>query len=85
MLFRSSGARDNWELSVLRATSVVKIILKGSNIDPNRITASGKGQFLPIDPANTSEARKKNRRTEVILSPKLDDLLKLLEQISNSK
>ena len=80
-----SGAKDNWELSVLRATSVVKIILKGSNIDPNRITASGKGQFLPIDPANTSEARKKNRRTEVILSPKLDDLLKLLEQISSAK
>lgn len=80
-----SGARDNWELSVLRATAVVKIILNGSTIDPNRLTASGKGQFQPIDPANTSEARKKNRRTEVILTPKLDDLLKILEQISSAK
>lgn len=77
-----SGAKDNWELSVLRATSVVKIILKDSKIDPLRITASGKGPYQPIDPAGTAEARKKNRRTEVILTPKLDDLLKVLEQIN---
>jgi chemotaxis protein MotB len=81
----ASGARDNWELSVLRATSVVKIILSKSTIDPNRLTASGRGPFQPIDPANTAEARKKNRRTEVILTPKLDDLLKVLEQIGSSK
>ncbi|MFM7726311.1 MAG: flagellar motor protein MotB, partial [Flavobacteriales bacterium] len=54
-----SGARDNWELSVLRATSVVKIILKGNNIDPLRITACGKGPYQPIDPGNTAEAKKK--------------------------
>lgn len=78
----ASGARDNWELSVLRATSIVKIMLKGSSIDPIRITASGKGPYAPIDPANTTEARRKNRRTEIILTPKLDDLLKVLEQIN---
>jgi chemotaxis protein MotB len=80
-----SGARDNWELSVLRATSVVKIILNDKAIDPTRLTASGRGPFRPVDSANTTEARKKNRRTEIILSPKLDDLAKLLGQFGDSK
>ena len=75
-----SGARDNWELSVLRATSVAKIILSNNSIEPVRITASGRGSYKPVDPASTTEARKKNRRTEIILSPKLDELAKLLEQ-----
>ncbi len=75
-----SGARDNWELSVLRATSVVKIIVSDKNIEPSRLTATGRGPYHPIDASNTSEARKKNRRTEIILSPKLDELAKLLEQ-----
>jgi chemotaxis protein MotB len=77
-----SGARDNWELSVLRATSVVKIILANNSVDPTRLTASGRGPFKPIDTASTSDARKKNRRTEIILSPKLDELSKLLNQFS---
>ena len=76
-----SGAKDNWELSVLRATSVVKIILNNKSIDPLRLSASGRGPFKPIDPAGTADARKKNRRTEIILSPKLDELTKLLNQI----
>jgi chemotaxis protein MotB len=74
-----SGAKDNWELSVLRATSVTKIILKGSSIEASRITAAGRGPYFPLDPSKTVEARKKNRRTEIILSPKLDELLKVLE------
>jgi chemotaxis protein MotB len=77
-----SGAKDNWELSVLRATSVAKIILKGSKIEPSRLTASGKGPYQPLDPAGTKEAREKNRRTEIILTPKLDDLFKMLDQIN---
>lgn len=77
-----SGAKDNWELSVLRATSVVQIILKDKAIEPNRLTAAGRGSFKPVDPASTAEARKKNRRTEIILSPKLDELAKLLEQFN---
>lgn len=76
-----SGAKDNWQLSVLRATSVVKIILNNNSIEPSRLTASGRGPFKPIDPAGTVDARKKNRRTEIILSPKLDELTKLLNQI----
>lgn len=73
-----SGAKDNWELSVLRATAVAKILLKDNTIEPTRIVASGKGPYFPIDPANTAEARRKNRRTEIILSPKLDELMKVL-------
>lgn len=75
----SGQIKDNWDLSVMRATSVVKIIMGGSSIDPKRITAAGRGEFFPLDPGKNSEARKKNRRTEVILTPKLDELFKVLE------
>lgn len=71
--------KDNWDLSVMRSTSVTKILLQGTSIDPKRITAAGRGEYFPIDPKKTSEARKKNRRTEIILTPKLDDLFKVLE------
>lgn len=71
--------KDNWDLSVMRATSVTKIILQNSKTEPTRITSAGRGEFFPLDPAKTPEARKKNRRTEIILTPKLDELLKVLE------
>jgi|ERR1019366_2120494 chemotaxis protein MotB len=71
--------KDNWDLSVMRATSIVKIMLKNSNIDSKRLTAAGRGEYSPIDSAKTAEARKKNRRTEIILTPKLDELFKVLE------
>ncbi len=70
--------KDNWDLSVIRATSVTKIILQNSKTDPTRITSAGRGEFFPLDGAKTPEARKKNRRTEIILTPKLDELLKVL-------
>ncbi len=70
---------DNWDLSVKRATSIVRIITSSSTIDPQRLTASGRGEYVPIDPAKTKEARQKNRRTEIILTPKLDELFELLE------
>lgn len=71
--------KDNWDLSVMRATSVTKILLQSAKIEPQRIMAAGRGEFFPIDPAKTPEARKKNRRTEIILTPKLDELLKVLD------
>jgi chemotaxis protein MotB len=71
--------RDNWDLSVVRATAIVRILLKHGNIDPRRLTAAGKGEFLPLDAANTAEARRKNRRTEIILTPRLDELFQILE------
>ena len=76
---KGSSIKDNWDLSVLRATSIVRILLDGSRIDPTRLTAAGHGEFLPVDPADTPEARRKNRRTEIILTPKLDELFKILE------
>ncbi len=71
--------KDNWDLSVMRATSVVKILLRDSRIDPRRLTAAGHGEYMPVDPAKTPEARAKNRRTEIILTPKLDELFRILE------
>ncbi|MDR1458961.1 MAG: OmpA family protein [Bacteroidales bacterium] len=71
--------RDNWDLSVMRATTIVKTILKYGDIDPHRLTASGRGEYVPLDTADTKEARAKNRRTEIILTPKLDALFEILE------
>ncbi|MFH1004760.1 MAG: OmpA family protein [Bacteroidota bacterium] len=71
--------KDNWDLSAVRATSVVKIITQNSTTNPKRLTAAGRGEFFPIDDSKTKEARSKNRRTEIILTPKLDELLKVLE------
>ena len=76
---KGSSIKDNWDLSVLRATSIVRILLDAADIDPRRITAAGRGEYLPVDPAKTPEARRKNRRTEIILSPNLDELFKILE------
>ncbi len=75
----SGGAiKDNWDLSVLRATSVVRILTKDANIDPTRITPAGRGPYLPVDNGNSADARRKNRRIEIILSPKLDELFKVI-------
>ncbi len=76
---KGSSIRDNWDLSVMRATSIVRILLDGSGIDPVRLTVAGRGEYLPVDPASTSEARRKNRRTEIILSPDLSEIFKILE------
>jgi len=70
---------DNWDLSVKRSTTVVRALLDKTGVDPKQIMAAGRGEFLPIDEENTSEARSRNRRTEIILTPKLDELLELLE------
>jgi chemotaxis protein MotB len=76
---KGSSIKDNWDLSVMRATAVVRILIDGSRIDPVRLTAAGRSEFLPVDRGNTPEARTKNRRTEIILTPKLDELFKILE------
>ncbi len=78
-LSSSASMQDNWDLSVKRATSIVRILLDGNNIAPERLTAAGRGQYIPVDAANTPEARQKNRRTEIILTPKLDELYQMLE------
>lgn len=71
--------KDNWDLSVMRATAVTKIILNNTKIQPGRITASGRGEFVPLDAAKTPEARRKNRRTEIILTPDLSAVLEIIQ------
>jgi chemotaxis protein MotB len=75
----NSNLQDNWDLSVKRATSIVRILLTNTIIDPKRLIAAGRGEFVPVDPRKTADARQKNRRTEIILTPRLDELLKILE------
>ncbi|MBK6829941.1 MAG: OmpA family protein [Flavobacteriales bacterium] len=71
-----STYKDNWDLSVMRATSVERILQESSAIDPTRITAAGRGEYIPLDAADKA----KNRRIEVILSPDLQELYKLVKE-----
>jgi chemotaxis protein MotB len=70
--------KDNWDLSVLRATAITHILTKGG-LSPNQITASGKGEYSPLVANSSSENKAKNRRTEIIITPNLDELFKILE------
>lgn len=79
--YKGSGAlKDNWDLSVKRATSIVRILSLNKGIDPQRMTVAGRSKYLPIGTNATAEGRSKNRRTEIILTPKLDELFKILGQ-----
>jgi len=75
----SGQIKDNWDLSAMRATAIVKILTTNSKINPNRLTAAGRGEYVPVDNNATKEGRAKNRRTEIILTPKMDELFKVLE------
>lgn len=75
---KSPTIKDNLDLSVLRATSIARILTSKGAVDPKRVMSAGRGEHFPIDPADTPEARAKNRRTEIILTPKLDELLSIL-------
>ena len=68
----------NWDLSTKRATAIVNILRENNNINPENLTAAGRGEFAPIATNDTPEGKAKNRRIEVILTPKLDELSKLL-------
>jgi len=71
--------KDNWDLSVMRATNVVKVLTKNPSLNPLQLTAAGRAEFVPIASNETKEGRSSNRRIEMILSPNLDDLFDLLE------
>lgn len=70
--------KDNWDLSVMRATAIAKILLENKEVNPAQIAASGRGEYMPIASNDDAEGRVKNRRTEIILTPKLDELFQLL-------
>jgi chemotaxis protein MotB len=71
--------KDNWDLSVLRATSVVRFLTDTEKIENNRITATGKGEYQPIEEGAGADIRSRNRRIEIVLSPKLDELYNLIK------
>ena len=72
---------DNWDLSTKRATSIVQILRENSGIDPFNLTAAGRGEYAPVTTNATTEGKAKNRRIEVILTPKLDEINQLLNEM----
>jgi chemotaxis protein MotB len=75
---KSQYMSDNWDLSVMRATSITKILTR-AGVSPNQITASGRGEHVPLAPNDSPANKQKNRRTEIIITPDLDELFKILE------
>ncbi len=71
--------KDNWDLSVKRSTAIIRILLDNKAIDGHRLTAAGRSKYCPLDKNNSSVARARNRRTEIILTPKLDEVFKILD------
>ena len=76
--FQTACLDDNWDLSVKRATSVIRILHKEYNMSPSRMNAAGRGEFLPVASNDTDEGRALNRRTRIIILPQLDQFFKLL-------
>jgi chemotaxis protein MotB len=75
---KSQYMNDNWDLSVMRATSITKILTK-AGVSPSQVTASGKGEYSPLASNDSPQNKQKNRRTEIIITPNLDELFKILE------
>lgn len=79
--YNGSGAlKDNWDLSTKRATEVLKLLIKNSNINPKNLTAAGRGEFAPVASNSSRNGKAKNRRIEVVLTPKFDEISKLLKE-----
>ena len=72
--------KDNWDLSTKRATSIVRLLLENKNIAPSRVSACGRSEYVPLAPNDKAEDRAKNRRTEIILTPDLDELFQAINQ-----
>ncbi|MGM0635369.1 MAG: OmpA family protein [Bacteroidota bacterium] len=80
--YRGSGQiSSNWDLSTKRATEVLKLLLNNNEIDPQNLTAAGKGEHAPVAPNDSAEGKAKNRRIEVVLTPKLDEISNMLNDI----
>jgi chemotaxis protein MotB len=74
----SEKIKDNWDLSVLRATSIVRILTVEGTLDATRVTATGRGDSQPVATNDTPEGRALNRRTEIILTPRLEKILEII-------
>jgi chemotaxis protein MotB len=79
----TAGMQDNWDLSALRATEIARLLTTGG-VQPERVTASGRSQYVPVAANDSPQNKAMNRRTEIILTPKLDELFKILDTNSNS-
>jgi chemotaxis protein MotB len=72
--------RNNWDLSCLRASSVVQYLQNNYGVDPKRLTAGGRGEYNPLASNNTEVGKQRNRRTQIIITPKLDEFMELIDQ-----
>lgn len=77
----NTAVKDNWDLSVMRATSIVKILTSTKGVNPMRITAAGRSEYLPLVTNDSPEGKAKNRRTEIIITPDLDKIVKVLGEV----
>jgi Flagellar motor protein len=79
-----ANIRNNWDLSALRASSVVQVLQNNYGVDPKRMTAAGRGEFNPIADNNTALGKQRNRRTQIIITPKLDQFMELIDKAPES-
>jgi chemotaxis protein MotB len=77
---KKTNIRNNWDLSTLRASSVVQALQNDYGVDPKRLTAGGRGEYNPIAPNDTEAGKQRNRRTQIIITPKLDEFMDLIGQ-----
>ncbi len=82
---KRANIRNNWDLSALRASSVVQVLQNDFGVDPSRLTAGGRGEYNPIADNDSELGRQRNRRTEIIITPKLDQFLDLIDKAPDSK
>ena len=80
MPISKTNIRNNWDLSALRASSVVQVLQNDFGINPKRMTVGGRGEYNPIADNSTDLGRQRNRRTEIIITPKLDEFMDLIDQ-----
>lgn len=73
-----TNIRNNWDLSCLRASSVVQVLQTKYGVDPKRLTAGGRGEYNPLESNDTAVGRQRNRRTQIIITPKLDEFMELI-------
>ena len=82
---KRENIRNNWDLSCLRASSVVQALQNDYGVDPKRLTAGGRGEYNPLQPNTTEVGKQRNRRTQIIITPKLDEFMDLIGQAPESK